>query len=74
MEIQDAELGRMTAEAGLTVGDITTGEIQLNGYPWISSDAVGTITLVATKAVLQSLFKTQLLHLTRALSCKQWVE
>ena len=58
MEILDGELGRLATEAGLTVGDITTGEIQLNGVTDTSSDAVGTITLVATKDATIIQFKT----------------
>ena len=58
MEILDGELGRLATEAGLTMGDITTGEIQLNGVTDTSSDAVGTITLVATKDATIIQFKT----------------
>jgi hypothetical protein len=58
MEITDPELGSMTAEAGLTIGSPTTGEIQLNGVTDGNSDAVGTIMLVATKASTLVVFKT----------------
>jgi hypothetical protein len=50
MEILDVELGRMTAEAGLTMGNVVGGEIQVKGVTDGSSDSVGTIILVATKA------------------------
>ena len=49
MEILDGELGRLTAEAGLTIGTAVTGEIQVKGVTDGSSDSVGTITLVAMK-------------------------
>ena len=49
MEILDGELGRLTAEAGLTIGTAATGEIQVKGVTDGSSGSVGTITLVAMR-------------------------
>jgi hypothetical protein len=58
MEILDAELGRLAAEAGLTIGNADNGEMQVNGVSDTSSDAVGTITLVSTKNAKKVVFIT----------------
>jgi len=50
MYITDAELGRMSTDAGLTFGSDVTGEITADGITDTNSDSVGTITLVAVAA------------------------
>jgi hypothetical protein len=50
MQITDTELSQITSSAGLTIGSSDTGNIQVKGVQEASSDAVGTVTLIATKA------------------------
>ena len=50
LQISNAELGRMASLAGMTVGDNGLHDgLVLDGITEGSSDAVGTLTLVATK-------------------------
>ena len=51
----DAELGRLTTDTGLTIGNSLTGTIVVDGVTDASSDAVATITLIATKAAKEEL-------------------
>jgi hypothetical protein len=58
MHITDAELGRMTTAAGLTVGTSASGSIVADGITDGSSDAIATLTLIATKHTRLITFKT----------------
>lgn len=55
MHITDDELSRITATQGLTIGSSTSGSITLRDVSAASSDSIGTLQLVATKANAQVL-------------------
>ena len=56
MQISDDELGRVSAEAGVTLGSSNTGSITVDGITDENSDFIGTLTLIATKAGMQVRF------------------
>jgi hypothetical protein len=58
MQITDAEFGRMTAADGFTLGSSNTGDILVHGITDASSDAIGTLTLLATKHAKTVTFAT----------------
>jgi hypothetical protein len=49
MQIDDGEFGRLTSQAGLTIGTSATGHVDINGLTDGSTDQVGVIVIVATK-------------------------
>jgi hypothetical protein len=49
MSMTDAEVGRMTATGGLTVGSTTNGNIVVDGLVDSSTDELGRVVLVATQ-------------------------
>jgi hypothetical protein len=58
MEILDGELGNLAAPGGLTVGSASSGELKVRGVTDANSDAVATITLIATQATTNVVFLT----------------
>ena len=50
MVISDAELGNMVATGGTTIGNSLSGDIIVNGVSEASTDMLGTILLLASKA------------------------
>ena len=50
MELTDAEIGKITAGGGLSVGSSFSGSMEVNGLTLLSTDAVATMTLKATKS------------------------
>ena len=58
LNIQDAEMGVIHAEQGFAIGDVLSGHIVVAGMTDANTDAVGTITLVATKPLKEVSFVT----------------
>jgi hypothetical protein len=50
MHITDAEVGRLSTNGGLAVGSSLTGSLSVDGVTDGNSDAIATLTLIATKA------------------------
>jgi len=50
MQLSDAELGRITATSGVTVGSSTSGILRVAGVTQSSTAHVGTLTLMALRA------------------------
>jgi hypothetical protein len=58
LHLSDAEVGFITGSAGLTVGSDFSGNLNVDGMTSANTDAVGTITLMATKADKLVVFST----------------
>jgi hypothetical protein len=58
MHITDGEMGRMSSENGMTIGNAASGSITVNGMTDANTDTIGVLTLLATKAARTVSFLT----------------